>query len=358
MAENENEKNDAPKDITPNPMKEAEKKNAAPSAEVPSDAPPSTDAPAEDEPKDVKGALKATFIDSLTMNRMLQFILIAAGLFGLFLGFKGQEFMPVPAAAGMLAFVLAALFDIYIGKKFDKEEGVGTVSKIALASVFAALMITYIVEIFKKLKFDLPLNKLILMLAVVVVGIVAIIQAILYIRKNKEKVVADIQMLIAFILAFFAGIVFYLYFAIASYVLALASLVLVMMSITKDPLKDDGRLNARLTVITSIVIIFLLILTYAATIFINKPIAVTVYGEISPPYRTKPVNLTWSGDSWSFAYNLFDNKKKEGSVNILNSLSLGINTLPPKKNQEAAESDFSFKLPISRSEERRVGKEC
>lgn len=342
MAENEKEKKDSPKDITPNPMTEAEQKKNEPAAGQADDS-VLTDA----QRQEAEAAVKTAFVDAHTFYRILQYILIAAGLFGMFLGFKGQELMPIPAAAGMLALVLATLLDIYQGKKFTKEEGLGTVSKIVLAGVFAALMIAFIIEVFKRM--DLPTNKLILSMAAIAIAVVMIIQAVLYIRKNKTKVVADIQMLIATIVSFVAAVLFFYYYAIPAFLLIGASLILIVMSITKDPLKDDGRLNGRLTVITANIIIFILILAYAATIFFNKPIDVTLYGKITPAYKNKPVNLVWSGDSWSFAYNIFDNKKKEGSVNIMNSLSMGITTLPPKKNQEAADNDFTFKFPINKA---------
>ena len=346
MADNDMEKKDSPKDITPNPMSEAEQKNTVPAegaAEGGMEAAP-------EEPQDLNGALKSSFIDSPTMNLALQLILIMAGLIGMFFGFKGQEMMPIPAAAGAFALALAAWFDIYRGKKFAKESGLGTVSKVVLAGILTALMITFVVEIFKK--FDLPTNKLIVMLAMAAIAVVFIIQAILYIRKNKEKIVADIQMLVATVVSALAIFLFISYYAIPAFLLVGAALVLIIMSITKDPLKDDGRLNGRLTIIAANIIVFLMIFAYAATIFFVKPIEVTNYGKITPAYAAKPVNLSWSGDSWSFAYNLSDAKKKDATVNIMNSLSMGINTLPPKKNQEMPDSDITFKFPINRDKKK------
>ena len=71
---------------------------------------------------------------------------------------------------------------------------------------------------------------------------------------------------------------------------------------------------------------------------------VTLYGKITPSYKFKPVNLSWSGDSWSFAFDLFDKKKKTGSLNIMNSLSMGITTLPPLKDSEVQDRAYSFKF--------------
>ena len=352
MADNEKQKN-TPKDITPNPMSEAEKKNSPPAEGAPEGAAADA-AQVEEEPQDLKGALKTSFVDSPTMNRALQLILIAAGLFGMFLGFRGQELMPLPAALGAFALALAAWFDIYIGKKFSKESGLGTISKVVLAGVLSALMVTFIVEIFKK--FDLPTNKLIVMLAMAVIAVVYIIQAILYIRQNKEKIVADIQMLIATVVSALAIFLFFSYYAVPAFLLVGTALVLIIMSVTKDPLKDDGRLNPRLWIIGANIAVFLMIFAYAATIFFVKPIEVTNYGKITPAYASKPLNLSWSGDSWSFAYNLKDAKKKDATVNIMNSLSMGINTLPPKKNQEMPDSDISFKFPISRDKKKEVEK--
>ncbi len=344
MAENQNEKKDSPKDITPNPMAAAEQKNAAPA-----EGQPGADAPVEpageEGPQDMKGALKASFIDSQTMNRALQFVFIFAGLVGMFLGFRGQILSPIPAASGMFALILAALLDIYIGKKFTKEEGIGTLTKIILAGVFAALMVLFIVEIFRK-PFGLPLNELVVALALVVVLIAGLVRIILYIRKNRGQIVADIQLLIAFVLAVAAALAFNFYLVVPSFLFAAAALVLVIMSVTKDPIAGDDRSMWRMRGIITIAVIFLAILAYASTIFFSKPVDVALYGKISPTYKTLPVNLTWSGDSWSFAYNLSGKNKNESTVNVINSLSRGINTLPPDRSQEASESGISLSMPV------------
>ncbi|MEI7542175.1 MAG: hypothetical protein WCJ94_02860 [bacterium] len=340
MAQNEKEKKNSPKDITPNSKSGAEKNNAVPTDYQASES----DSIVGKENEDATS--NSSFFDSRTVNRILQFMLIVIGLFGLFLGFKGQEFMPLPAAIGMLAFVLATLLEAYIGKIFKNEDQMRTMSTIALSGVFGALLITYIGEIFKK--FDLPANKLILTFVIIAVAVVMIIQAIFYMMKNKDKFIADIEMLLATILSFTAALLFFYYFAIPSFILVAVSLILIIMSITKDSLKDDGRLNGRLTVITANILVFLLILAYASTIFFHGPIDVTLYGKITPAYKSKPANLAWSGDSWSFAYNIFDSNSKDSSVNIMNSLSIGINSLPPVKNQEVVENNLFFALPISK----------
>lgn len=341
MAQNEKEMKNSPKDITPNPKTGAEKKNA-----VPVDYQASEADSIMGKENETNNTSNSSFFDSRTVNRILQFMLIVIGLFGLFLGFKGQEFMPIPAAMGMLAFVLATLLEAYIGKIFKKEDQMRTMSTVALSGVFGALLITYIGEIFKK--FDLPANKLILTFVIIAVAVVMTIQAIFYMMKNKDKFIADIQMLFATIFSLTAALLFFYYFAIPSFFLVAVSLILIILSITTDTLKDDGRLNGRLTIIAANILVFLLVLAYASTIFFHAPIEVTLYGKITPAYKSKPANLAWSGDSWSFAYNIFDNNNKESSVNIMNSLSIGINSLPPMKNQEVIDNNFNFALPISK----------
>ncbi len=134
----------------------------------------------------------------------------------------------------------------------------------------------------------------------------------------------------------------------------MAAIILVMMSVTKDPLKDDDRYPTRITAISTIVLLFLAIFAYAATIFYEKPLDVMTFGKITPSYKYKPANLSWSGDSWSFAFDMFDKKKKSGSVNIMNALSIGMTTLPPDENAEITGQSYNLNLPVSKSQQEKI----
>ncbi len=335
-------KNEGPKDITPSPMADAEKKNAAATE---------SGAPAQEitqQPQDAKAVVKESLFDSKTFNRMTQFIIIALGLFGLFLALKGQEFKAIPGAAGALMLTLATLFDVYIGSKFNKNKaGLGTITKFILSGIFAALTAVFIIEIFKK--FDMPSNKNFIAIAFLAMIVVFSVNFFLYVRDHKQQLAADIQMFMATLLAAGALALFYYYFVVPSFILAGAAVILLILSLTKDPLKDDDRYSTRVLITLFNFVAVLLVLAYAATIFFTKPIEVMDYGKITPAYKSKPSNLIWSGDSWSFAYNIYDKKKETSTVNILNTLSIGINTLPPDKSQEVSDQETGIKLPIDTS---------
>jgi|GEM_PF-1298808 Tol biopolymer transport system component len=338
-------KDEGPKDITPSPMADAEKKNAA---AAPADAQAAQDT--GEKPQDAAQAVKQSLFDSKTFFRMIQFIIIALGLFGLFLALKGQEFKAYPGAAGALMLTLATLLDVYVSSKFNKEKaGLGPVTKFILAGIFAVLTVTYIVEIFVKNKIDMPMNKDFIAIAFLAMIVVFSANFFIYIRNHKQQLVADVQMFMATILSAGALVLFYYYFVVPAFIVAGAAVILLILSLTKDPLKDDERYGARVLITLFNFFAVLLVLAYAATIFFVKPIDVMNYGKITPAYKSKPANLIWSGDSWSFAYNIYDKKKASSTVNILNSLSIGINTLPPDKSQEVSDQELGIKLPIDTS---------
>ena len=332
-----------PKDITPSPMSDAEKKKSADAAAV-----PQGEGAAQEAPQEVKDAPRESLFASKTFNRMIQFIIIAFGLFALFIAVKGQEFKAVPGAIGALFLALAVLYDVFISSRFNKDKaGLGPVSKFILAGIFAILMIAFIIEIFKR--FDMPSNKNFIAVAFLAMIVVLSINFFIYVRGHKKQITADIQMFMATLLSAGSLALFYYYFVVPSFVLAAAAVILLILSLTKDPLKDDERYSSRLLITLLNFVALLLILAYAATIFFIKPVNVMSYGKITPAYKNNPANLIWSGDSWSFAYNVYDKKAKSSTVNILNSLSTGMNTLPPDKNQEVSDQDFGIKLPIDAS---------
>ena len=335
MAQNPEQGNkNTPKDITPNPMD-----NIAPETShqaEPTATPPAThnksEQPHEEPPKDIKTTLKETFIDSYFMNRVYQVIVLLLGLYGLYLSTKGQSFLPVPAIIGMFLLTLVALFDIYLIKKFkSKYDNLEIIIRLALAGLYVLFMIVFIVELFKK--FDISLNKILLLAAFIGTISIFVINFLFYIKTNKDKLVADIYMFIAILFAAISVIVFYTYQVILSFFLMTIAGASIVASITRDPLKKDDRFPTRILIIFLTGILFLAVFAYAATIFYKKPMQVITFGTISDNFSQKPKNLSWSGDSWSFAYNIFNKKKKENKIGIINALSIGITELPTDKSE-------------------------
>jgi Tol biopolymer transport system component len=338
MADNPEQNEGGPKDVTPSPMDdllknaEAESASQAPAA-APVDQTAAAGQPEGPGPQNLKALMKESFLDSRAWNRILQLACLIAGLFGVFISIKGQEFMPLPAVLGGLAFAITVLLDIYIIKKFRKQyEKLEITARIALAIILGLLTITFGIEFFRK--FGLSLNKNLIWAGLAAVVAVFAVNFFMYISKNRGKLLADIYMFVSVIMGIIALYFFYTQHVIISFVLALISMMSLVSSITKDPLKDDERYQTRLLVTSLSILMFAGIFAYSLTIFVNKPMNVITYGPITDVYNNKPQNLGWSGDSWSFDYNVFDKNKNESSIGILNALSLGITELPPGAHAE------------------------
>ncbi|MCX7698892.1 MAG: hypothetical protein N2114_05450 [Candidatus Goldbacteria bacterium] len=321
-------KSNLPKDTTPNPMDaiSGETKPAATSASAPIET-SHIIATHVEQPKDAKSFLKEIFIESPWTNRIYQFIILLFGLYSIYLSIKGQIFLPLPAVFGMLLLSLVALFDVYFIKKFrQKYEKLEIIIRFVLAGLFVLFMIIFIIELFKP--FDITVNKNLLLVCLIAVLVVFIVNFLLYIKTNKEKIIADVYMFIAILFAVISIIVFYQYQVILSFFLMLISGSSIIASINNDPLKKDDRFPTRMLIILLTAIMFTAVFAYASLIFTNQPLKVITFGTISDNFSKKPENLSWSGDSWSFAYNIFNKKKKENKIGIINALSLGITELP------------------------------
>ena len=343
MANNPEMNEGGPKDVTPSPLDDVTKKAQAAQAAAagvppaaagaPVDQTPPAETPEDQGPQNVKELMKDSFLDSKTWNRILQLALLVAGLFGIYMSIKGQEFMPLPAVLGGLALAITTLLDIWIIKKFRKQyEKIEITARIALAALLGLLAITFGVEFFRK--FSLSLNKNLIWAGLAAVAVVFAVNFFMYIAKNKEKLLADVYMFVSVILGIIALYVFNHSYIIVSFCLSVLSMLALVTSLTKDPLKDDERLQTRLLVTSLSILMFAGIFAYSLMIFVNKPISVITYGPVTDPYSSKPQNLGWSGDSWSFDYNILDKKKNTSRLGILNALSLGITELPAKDQAE------------------------
>lgn len=333
MAQNPEEGNiNTPKDTTPNPLDDVSEKTQQSAAQPPHISPEhKSQIEMKEQPEEPKTILKEIFIESIWTNRIYQFIVLFLGLYGLYLSTKGQVFSPVPAILGMLLLASGALFDIYLIKKFKtKYEKLEIIVRLVIAGIFALFMILFIVESFKP--FDITINKNLILIAFIGVITVFIINFLFYIKTNREKIVADIYMFIAILFAVISIIVFYQYQVILSFFLMLIAGASIVASINKDPLKKDERFPTRILIILLTGIMFVSVFSYASLIFFRKPLNVITFGTISDNFFNKPMNLSWSGDSWSFVYNLFDKKKKTNKIGIINSLSPGITELPAEKS--------------------------
>lgn len=329
-------KNNIPKDITPNPLEDVAQKTQPDVLQGQQPSPSQDQQPSvvqKEQLKDTKTILKEVFIESSWINRIYQFIILFLGLYGLYLSIKGQIFWPMPALVGMLLLALATLFDIYFLKKFrGKYDKVEIIARLVLAGLFALLMILFIIELFKPL--DITINKNLLLIAFIAAFAVFAFNFLLYIKNNREKIAADIYMFIAILFAVVSIIVFYQYQVILSFFLMLISGTSTIASVVNDPLKKNDRFSVRIFVILLIGIMFVSVFTYASLIFFKPPLKVITFGPISDNFFQKPENLSWSGDSWSFAYNLFNKKKKENKIGIINALSLGLTELPAEKSNQ------------------------
>lgn len=340
MADNPEQAGKGPKDTTPSPMDAVEKKAAAQQPEGAAPAPaPAEETPEDPGPQNVKALLKESIVDSPVWNRLLQILLLAAGIYGIYSSIEGQKFIPLPAMLGGIALVLMVLFDVYIIKKFRKEyQKLEITVRYVLAAIFGLVTILFAVQLIgmkfsDKFPFSLAVNKNVLLIAAFAIVAVFTLNFFLYIAKHKEKLLADVYMFIAFMAGFAAIVIFLYYYVMVSFIFAALSLLALIASLTNDPLKDDGRLQARLAVSAITALMFLGVLAYASTIFFIKPMPVITYGPVTDSSKQRPFNLGWSGDSWSFDYALFDKKDKVGRIGIINALSLGVNELPPKDSE-------------------------
>lgn len=342
MANKPEEAGQSPKDITPNPMDEAAKKAEAAAADGTAPAVEGAAAvdttpqepPEEPGPQNIKELIKQSFIDSIVWNRIIQLLFVAVGAFGLYIAVEGQDFLALPGFLGGLALILASVFDIYIIKKFRaKYEKLEITARIALAIVLGLMTVTFAVEIYDKLRMSMTVNKYILLGTMAAVVLVFSINFILYIQKNKEKLLADIYMFVSVITALLAVTVFGMNYVVVSFAIAALSMIALIASVVNDPLKDDDRLQTRLFLSGLSALLFLAVLAYAATIFFVKPLPIITYGPVTDTYKQRPVKLGWSGDSWSFDYGLYDKKEKVGRIGIINALSLGVTELPPKEDK-------------------------
>ncbi len=351
MAENDEEKKnqEGPKDTTPNPMDEAEKK-AAESGKGEKETPAEAGGEKSAEPKDetpekasddIKNTVKSSFLDSRGWNRVAQLILLAAGAYGFFDAMSGEVFESFPGAVfGGLAFVLAALLELRYLKKFAKDpEKPLWISRWALLGITGLLFLFFIVEIFRP--FSIELNKIFPAALFIAVVAVFTVDFILYISKNKKKIVADTYLFVSVITGALALLVFYLYMqVIAGFGIAFISLIFLVLSLARDPLKSDGRLGGRVTAAIVAMVFFLGILGYASTVFFTTKLPAISYGPITDKFKYKPKNLAWSGDNWSLAYNFYNKKKERGKLGIINALSLGITEFPPEKEKKGGMTEL------------------
>ncbi|HRU38974.1 MAG TPA: hypothetical protein P5511_03780, partial [Candidatus Goldiibacteriota bacterium] len=294
----DNNENNGPKDITPSPMDEAEKKAKADSAQdaaqAADEAPEQPAEPAEPEPQNLKEFIKYTFLDSMAWNRILQLILLAAGVYGMAISIMGQEFMALPALLGAVALALVFVLDIFIIRKFRKSfQPIEVTARLAVAIIFGLMAVLFAVEIFKP--FGLGINKNVIIAGLIAVAAVFAINFLLYVANNKEKILADIYLFIAVAAGLAAILIFHWYYVVISFAFAVLSIMSVIASISNDPLKSGDRLAPRMAAIVISAIMFLAIFTYAAGIFVKKPMAVITYGKITDAKSARPVNLSWSG---------------------------------------------------------------
>ncbi|MCE5301133.1 MAG: hypothetical protein LLG37_09735 [Spirochaetia bacterium] len=317
-----------PKDTTPNPMSDAEQKTQPAEAAAHGAETPAAEVPAQSSEPESPPLINAKASDTI-----LFFILVVAGIFGVVFGLHGKDIEPWPAVIGAALLSFAMFFSVNMQKKYVKQpEQAAQITRYALCGLFALMALFFFAQVFKK--FDMKLNGTILMIGLIAFAVLFTVDFLLYVRKNKENLLADIYMFVATVLAGGAACLFFQYLVIPAFILAVASMVLLVMSISKAKLTEDDFRG--LPALISIIFV-IAILIYGLTIFYYNGIGVTYYAKLSPSYRTKPVNLTWSGDSWSFAFNVFGNKKKVSTVNIINSLTMGMTSLPPNMKLEISE---------------------
>ncbi|HDQ25928.1 MAG TPA: hypothetical protein ENN43_04195, partial [bacterium] len=331
-----------PKDITPNPLEDAapaEEQSADSAEQAPGETAPAGGAeaagtePEEPAPKNTGEFINKTFIESRSWNTVFQFILVITGAYFVFLGIKGQELSVVPAAIGVFLIAIAAFYDHYILGKFGKNvEQLSKTMRLILAGILALIGVLFVIQIFKP--FDQVFNKTFVMAGLIAVAAVFAVDFFLYIKNNKNNLISDLMLFASVALGFAAVLSFYNYYVIISFVFAALSLGSLLAALNKDPLKDDFRFGGRVMAITASVIMFAAILIYASSIFRDRVLPAVSYGVITDKYADKPENLSWSGDSWSFAYNIRPGKKRGPVVGVINALTMGKTELPPKEGSD------------------------
>lgn len=324
-----------PKDITPNPLDELEKK-----AETAEQVQPEPSAPEAKEEKEEEHPEKAgSFFDSFTANRILQSILIVSGLYGLFLGLSPNKFFAIPAIIGSFLLTLASVYDIFICKKFKKDlQKLEFIAKYVLSAIFGLLTVLFAVEIFNP--FDQSLNKTLVSIAFLLAAIIFCINFFLYLRRNKAAAVSDTYMFISLIFGLIAIYSFIYFFIIPSFIFALVSGILYIISMNREPLVKDERYGMRMLVSLIIGLLFLPPFLYAMTIFTMPKLNVLKYGPITPQYNKKLSNLSWAGNNWALAFSFFDHKKKQSKIGVINALTLGITELVPEGENQIPLPEF------------------
>jgi len=338
--------NKGPKDVTPNPLEEAEKKQQA---EPPADgaqAAPQAQAegqpqaePAKEQPEEPPKpkTFKEIFLDSQTWNRIGEVALIVAGCFFLVLSLSLKAFMPIPAIIGSLLLALAAFFDGYLLKKFQKDAGkLQLTLRYILTGVFVVLAVVFAIQIAKPWARDLD-DKMI-MAAFLVIVLIVVLNFALYLKKNKNAALSDIYLFISLILLAVAFAIFRFFYVIPAMILAFAGAVLLAMSLSKEPLRKDENFPLKIMGILLILLFMAPILYYSLTIFFTQQAQVMEYTTVSPEYKSKPENLAWAGNDKSLAFNNYSEKKKSGVISIINAYSAGTVDIPP-------EGDTVLKFP-------------
>ncbi len=327
------------KDTTPNPLDEAESSKAktepGPDAETAEGT--GGEVPEAEEPEIVHATfgdfVKYTFIDSKAWNRILQIMLVIAGVYGLMLGVGGEKTAALPALLGAAAFAAAALVEILYIKKFRPEHAKAEYAvRLSLVIVLGLITGFFAFQMFRP--FEPEINKNILMIGLMALAAVFAVSFLLYVIKNKQKLTADMIMFAAVALAVIAPISFVYMNVIPSFVMAVLSLILVLVSLSKDPLESGERFKPRVVSYSFVVLVFLMLSVYAFSIIYRPPYNVLAYSPVTPSYKTEISGLAWSGDSWSFAYNVHNKKKNQNILGVVNALSIGLTELPPKNEDD------------------------
>jgi hypothetical protein len=332
----EDTENQGPKDTTPNPLEDAVKDKDAAAAEVA----PAEGVPAEEHTaEEIDEGPEKPFIDKVTAARILQAILLLGGLYGLFLAIQGQAIRALPAMLGALCLSGAVVLDALInGKLLKRADQVETIVRYALAGVFFAAAVFFAVELKKAA--PMAANKAVIFSTFLVALAAYMVILFIQIKKNKQKVYSDIYTFISLACGVLALSLFYFAFwAVVAMALSLLSLVCLMVALNKETIKDDENFNSRMVMIALIFILFVPMMIFSITYFISPRLDVLNYGTVSPAYKVKPENLSWSKHSWEMAYTLTDKKKKSSSVTLLNALTLNY-------TEFANEEDKNLKLPM------------
>lgn len=326
--------NQGPKDTTPNPLDEAVKDKEAAAAPAEGTA-PAEGAPAEEQ---VDEGPQKPFFDPLLTARILQVFLIVAGIFGIFMGTGGQVIKVWYSLLGALALTCAVLLDNYIPIKIrNKSDPVETIIRYVAAGMLFLLAIFFGIQFAKPL--SIPVNKQVMIIAVAatLMGYLAI--TILQLRKNKQKVQAELYSYIALGTGILSLFVFYQYFwAVPAMALSVVSIISIMISINKEPLRDDENFHSKMMAVIFTLLMFVPMCVFSLTYFMDQRLAVIKYGAMTPEYKTKPEHISWSKHSWEMAYFVKDKKSKSPILNIYNALTYELSEIPPRE-------DVSRKLP-------------